>query len=81
MSFPFGKLACPECGSDMETGWREDADDSYWTADVPDAFTDEDYRKVVSELPGATPLDWTPRRTFLVAIGLLMVLSLLPLAC
>ena len=31
-SVPRGALACPECGADHRSGWREDAD----SADLPD---------------------------------------------
>jgi len=32
--------ACPECGSDENTGWSEDADK--WTADIPTGYAQYD---------------------------------------
>jgi predicted amidophosphoribosyltransferase len=32
---PHGALACPECGADHNSGWREDAD-VYGAVDLPD---------------------------------------------
>jgi len=32
--------SCPECGSDDNTGWAEDAD--RWTADIPTAHGEDD---------------------------------------
>jgi hypothetical protein len=32
---PRGALACPECGADHSSGWREDAD-AYDALDLPD---------------------------------------------
>lgn len=33
-------LACPECGADHKSGWREDAD--FYNADLPDEDFDYD---------------------------------------
>ena len=33
---PRNALACPECGADYDSGWREDAD-TYDGVDLPDA--------------------------------------------
>ena len=49
---PAERPACAECGSDAETGWSEDGLSGYSAADIPDAFTDEDYLDAVSDLPG-----------------------------
>ena len=38
---PPGALACPECGADHNSGWREDAD-LYDGVDLPDADFDYD---------------------------------------
>jgi hypothetical protein len=35
-SFPAGRLACPGCGSDAETGWRESEDIDYMSLDLPE---------------------------------------------
>ena len=47
---PAKALACPECGSDEETGW---ADDRKLNEAAFGAFTDEDYEDVIAGLPGA----------------------------
>jgi uncharacterized membrane protein YvbJ len=38
---PRGSLACPECGADRNSGWREDAE-SYDGLDLPDENFDYD---------------------------------------
>ena len=38
---PRGSLACPECGADHNSGWREDAE-TYDAVDLPDADFDYD---------------------------------------
>lgn len=47
---PLGAVACPECGADHNSGWREEAE-SY------DALPDEsfDYEEFVEEEFGASP--------------------------
>jgi len=49
---PRGSLACPECGADHNSGWREDAN-IYDALDVPDAdFHYEDFiRKEFGSAP------------------------------
>lgn len=39
---PRNALACPECGADERSGWREDAA-SYDGVDLPDDFDDDGY--------------------------------------
>ena len=42
---PRGALACPECGADHNSGWREDAD-TYDDVDLPDNdFNYDDFVK------------------------------------
>ena len=43
---PRGSLACPECGADHNSGWREDAN-TYDGVDVPDA--DFNYEEFVRQ--------------------------------
>lgn len=38
---PRGSLACPECGADHKSGWREDAE-TYDGLDLPDEHFDYD---------------------------------------
>lgn len=39
--FRAGRLACPECGSDDSTGWRDAEDLDYMSVEIPDSW-DED---------------------------------------
>lgn len=47
--------ACPECGADERSGWKEDAL-LYDGLDLPDASSDDDESS--SGNPGETPLIW-----------------------
>ncbi|HMG05573.1 MAG TPA: zinc ribbon domain-containing protein [Chthoniobacterales bacterium] len=49
---PARALACPECGADHNSGWREDAE-TYAGLDLPDE--DFDYDKFVREEFGSSP--------------------------
>lgn len=40
---PRNALACPECGADHETGWREDADAVGQSGDDPGDFDYEEF--------------------------------------
>ena len=33
--FPAGRISCPECGSDAETGWRNGEEISYQAVELP----------------------------------------------
>jgi hypothetical protein len=76
-TFPASRPACPECGSDADTGWSEDALTGYSATDIPDTFDEEAYLDVVAGLPGG------PRRTsrrsfrqrFWAAVGVLVVIA------
>src|SRR3954468_5909509 len=48
---PRGALACPECGADHNSGWREDAE-AYDGVDLPDDFN---YEEFVEKEFGASP--------------------------
>jgi hypothetical protein len=37
---PSKALACPECGSDAESGWSEDAD--AWAGELPTGYGEDD---------------------------------------
>lgn len=37
-SFPAGRLACPECGSDENTGWKSADEISYESVEIPDTY-------------------------------------------
>ena len=49
---PRSSLACPECGADHHSGWREDAD-TYDAVNLPNE--DFNYDKFVREEFGSTP--------------------------
>jgi hypothetical protein len=49
---PPGSLACPECGADHNSGWREDAD-TYDAVDLPD--DDFNYEEFVKQEFGSSP--------------------------
>ncbi len=72
--FAAGRPACPECGSDAETGWSEDGITGYAAA-LPDEFTDDDYGRILDEINAG------PRRptatTVLKALGILALILLL----
>jgi hypothetical protein len=42
--FPPGRLACPECGSDAETGWKPGEDIEYEAVDLPEPYGSEESR-------------------------------------
>jgi len=41
---PRGALACPECGADHNSGWREEAE-RYDAIDLPDDFDYEEFTR------------------------------------
>jgi hypothetical protein len=41
---PRGALACPECGADEKSGWREDAE-RYDGVDLPDEFDYDEFTR------------------------------------
>ena len=49
---PRGALACPECGADHNSGWREDAD-TYDAVDLPDE--DFNYHNFIDKEFGSAP--------------------------
>jgi hypothetical protein len=40
--FDARRLACPECGSDAETGWKSQEDIDYEAVELPDALEVDD---------------------------------------
>jgi uncharacterized membrane protein YvbJ len=49
---PRDSLACPECGADHNSGWREDAD-TYDAVDLPDQ--DFNYDEIIRKEFGSAP--------------------------
>jgi len=70
---PPKSLACPECGADHETGWREDAP-AYGGSDLPeddfdyDEFVEREFQPSIK--PHGTKLVW-----WITAIVLLVVIA------
>ena len=58
---PPNALACPECGADHNSGWREDAE-SYDGVDLPEEFDYEEFRRrefgVSPKPPGISAIWW-----------------------
>src|ERR1044072_7274503 len=74
---PRNALACPECGADHNSGWREDAE-SYDGVDLPEEFDYEDFtRREFGSSPkpaGISPLWWVTA-IVLVALTLLYLFA------
>ena len=76
---PRGALACPECGADHNSGWREDAE-TYEALDLPEE--DFDYEKFVREEfepsfkpPGIKMIWWVTAILIIVASAALYLLA------
>ncbi len=69
-------LACPDCGADHNSGWREDAD-SYDGIDLPGEF---DYNEFVREEFGRSRNPAGIRRLWWISAIVLVVLTLVYLA-
>lgn len=78
--FPAGRPACPHCGSDAETGWKDPYGLEGSDADVPDAFTDEDYARTIEDIEfhrgRVAPSFWGSARARRLVIGVLIVLAM-----
>ena len=68
---PRGSLACPECGADHKSGWREDAN-TYDALDLPeddfsyDAFVREEFGKS-SKAAGGNIVYWLAAIVLIIA--------------
>jgi hypothetical protein len=77
---PRGSLACPECGADHNSGWREDAD-IYDSLDLPEENFDYDEfvrREFPSKIrpPGMKPIWWITAILVLVISVVLYLLTM-----
>ena len=70
---PAGALACPECGADEKSGWREDAE-RYDGVDLPDEF---DYDEFARREFGTSPKPPSISVAWWVTAIVLLVLTLL----
>ena len=74
---PSGALACPECGADHNSGWREDAD-AYDGLNLPDEdfnyddFAKREFRSRV--MPSGVKMVWWIAGIVLIAVLILMYL-------
>ena len=72
---PRGALACPECGADHNSGWREDAQ-TYDAADVPqedfdyDAFVREEFGSGNTKPAGINAVWWVTAVVLIVSLVL-----------
>ncbi|MEM7205229.1 MAG: hypothetical protein AAF628_33550 [Planctomycetota bacterium] len=67
-----GRLACPECGSDAETGWREAEDIDYLSVDLPDAWGEPEESRSQSGTAG-----WRRLVAFVLLLALAAAIPLL----
>lgn len=72
---PRAALACPECGADHASGWREDAQ-LYDALDLPDAEFDHD-EFVRAEFGSAGRRRNLKPRWLVTAIGLIVLFALI----
>lgn len=78
---PHRARACPECGADEKTGWRES--DLYDGLDLPDSAWDEDEgssrarRQIARDPETGLPWYWIAVALVLVIGGILYALGLL----
>jgi hypothetical protein len=70
---PRGALACPECGADHNSGWREDAA-PYDAVDLPDEF---DYEEFTRNEFGSSPKPRGISAIWWITAIVLLVLTLL----
>ena len=75
-TFPAGRPACPHCGADHETGWKSWEDQDHDGTDLPDTFTDDDYRDVVRDVHPARAEFWTTRKARYLVVGVVLVLAM-----
>lgn len=54
-TFPAGRLACPACGSDARTGWKDAEEIDYASVDLPEA---DDTSRTANTLRRGRPLFW-----------------------
>ena len=73
--FKAGRLACPECGSDAETGWSREG----LTGEahgLPDEFTDDDYDDVLRGMGMLPPKQRFPPWVVVAAIVAVVAFAL-----
>ena len=63
--FRAGKLACPECGSDAQTGWKDAEEIEYQSVEIPDYLGDE-----FDEKPRGMGRPWTLVGLVLAILGM-----------
>ena len=66
-SFRKGRPACPECGSDAATGWRDAEEIDYRSVEIPDT-----YEELVGDTRPSRSSFWTLLIVLLMVAGLLL---------
>jgi hypothetical protein len=70
---PRGALACPKCGADENSGWRENAE-SYDGVDLPDEFDYDEFTRRefgTSPKPPGISIGWWVTAIVILALTLL----------
>lgn len=70
---PRGALACPECGADHRSGWRDDSE-TYDGVDLPEQF---DYEEFLRDEFGSSPKPVGVKMVWWVTAIVLILLTLL----
>lgn len=72
-AIPRKAKACPECGADERTGWRENEDTRYDGLDLPEsAYTDDSTPEAPSRRAGRDGPPW-----YWIAVGLILAALLI----
>ena len=77
---PAGALSCPECGSDAQTGWSEEAES--FAGEIPTGYDDEDFDYEEALREAGLAADGQPsraqlRRRRVIAVCLLLLVLVL----
>ncbi|MCE9638285.1 MAG: hydrogenase maturation nickel metallochaperone HypA [Planctomycetes bacterium] len=75
-SFPAGRKACPECGSDAQTGWQSGDEIDYQSLDIPDAYSHDDYERDLDGIHANRPALWSSRQMRMFIVGIILVASM-----
>ncbi len=74
-TIPRTAKACPECGADERTGWRENDDTRYDGLDLPEeAFADSDAASETKPRPPVARVNGVPWYWWCVGVALLLSL-------
>ena len=71
---PRGARACPECGSDEETGWADGEELDYAGTDIPDAYDPDEWEREAEERSVADRTRWVIVVVMLIAFAAAAIL-------